>query len=109
MQIIDTGKLNYDQLKALVAHRQADIVLSQALCELLHGAGFSSQFAAMEQLRAQNVDNCAAKLRSLGFNELYLEQGIAHNFAEAFAHYWPELDAKLTERLSYVSRKEQAA
>lgn len=101
--------LNYHQLKTLVAHRNADQVLSQAMASLLHGAGFKSQFEALEQLRANNVDNCAAKLRSQGLEELYLEQGIAQNFAEAFAHHWPKEQAIIDRSMDYVHNTATAA
>jgi hypothetical protein len=94
----------YTQTVLLSSFRQVDQVLSKAMAELLYGAGFKTQFAALELARTLNVDSCAKALRQAGMDqELYLEQAIAANFAEAFAHYWPELDAKNTANSQYVA------
>jgi hypothetical protein len=94
----------HTQLTLLAAFAQVDQVLSKSMADILHGAGFKSTFGALEIARAKNVESCAEAMRKAGMNDLYLEQAISQNFAERFAHYWPELDRKISERMTYVHR-----
>lgn len=108
--MLKTEDLTYEQLKILTGHAQADQVLMKSMATLLYGADFRPSFTAMSELTYENVRLCAKKLLATGIKprpSLFdIEQFIAHNFAERFAHHWPELNEKVMKHAEYLSSKQ---
>lgn len=105
---MNTEDFTFEQLTTLTAHRNADAILSKAMANLFIGAGFRKNFLVLESLRSQNTEACLKALVELGVPEQGLGGDIAANFAEGFAHYWPELEAKISRHMAYVHSAKRA-
>lgn len=94
----------YAQLQIERAHRNTDQILMKALADANYLDRES--FNVLNNLTATNLAECVKRLRRAGVagttDDLY--DDLAHQWAETFAHYWPDDDAEVTRIADRWSR-----